>query len=193
MDRRWFAGVALAALVGAVPVARAGDDDGGDARPRLRVHGEGDRPVELYLGEDRISLDEFLSRTGHADRAHRIATRRKLRIGLIGGGAAVLLTGVGLALWGETCDSTHDVTGDCVGRKTRMHGIALVVVLVGAGGVVLGRELSSLRPSRGELEAMAWDYDNHGGGAGTGSADVRTRVIPYVDPHGGGVALARAW
>lgn len=134
----------------------------------------------LFLGDTKISLDEFLAIAGEEDIRSDMRTRKWAKRGLIGGGVASIVAGVVVAFTGPACNRetmSFDDYEECIGAKSaRKNGAA---GLVGVGLVLgaLSVQISAGAPSEQQLRRFAARYN-------------RVVVSPEVTDHGAGLAIS---
>ncbi len=213
----------------AAPTAAAGDGGGATARPpaprpapaapepdrrphrtvtgpRLSVGGPegliGSKQRGLFLGDRKLTLDEFLRTAGSADVLGRMRTRRWVRRGLILGAVVAAATGVVMQYTARDCTpppglSVHPEAEACEAGRNAIQGQGFAIF---AGGAVVGAitsQLGSERPDDEELRRIAAHYNRvgagHGGDDHGGDDQARSpsiSVAPMATSGGGGLVLS---
>ncbi len=149
----------------------------------------------LFIGDQRVDLEEFLIVAGRQDVVDRIERRYWLRVGLVAGGAVVGLGGLAYALTRRSCDGEIDEMGpgnalqDCQDERAQRGLLGTLAAFAGGGLIVGGFTASNRRPGRAELRAIA-RAANHGSSP---EADAAVVIAPAISPRSAGVVLTLAF
>jgi zinc protease len=151
--------------------------------PRLSVGvPEGDESstaTGLFLGERKISVDEFLRIAGENEALSSVRSRRWLRQGLFGAAVVGAAASVVIVLTAPGCDNlpTYAQEEQCQRDSSAQKNYA--VYTLGAGAILgaIGSQIDSGEPTESELRAIAARYN-------------RVVVAPDVNAKGGGVVIS---
>jgi len=149
----------------------------------------------LFVGDRQVDLDEFLRAAGRLDVVDRIDQRRRLRLGLVVGGAVVGLGGLVYALPRASCDGEVNEPGpgnaleDCTDARAQRGLLGTLTAFAGAGLIIGGVTASDRRPGRAELRAIA-RASNRGAAP---AADAAVVIAPALSPRSAGVVLTLAF
>lgn len=149
----------------------------------------------LFVGDRQVDLDEFLRAAGRLDVVDRIDQRRRLRLGLVVGGAVVGLGGLVYALTRASCDGEVNEPGpgnaleDCTDARAQRGLLGTLTAFAGGGLIIGGVTASDRRPGRAELRAIARASNR----AGAPAADAAVVIAPAVALRSAGVVLTLAF
>ncbi len=149
----------------------------------------------LFIGDRQVDLDEFLLVAGRQDVVDRIDQRRRLRLGLVVGGALVGLGGLVYAVTRASCDSEVNEPGpgnaleDCNDARAQRGLLGTLTAFAGGGLIIGGVTASDRRPGRAELRAIARASNR----AGAPAADAAVVIAPADALRSAGVVLTLAF
>ena len=149
----------------------------------------------FFHGGVEVSLDEFLRVAGHDDEADSIRSRRRVRIGMMIGGALGLAVSGFYGLTTRDCNAIIDTQDheDCLDANHDQRTKASLIFIAGGLTTLFGINLSSLRPDARRLREYADAHNYPHRPAPTKTADQDLILTPTVTAGGLGLSLGGAF
>ena len=133
----------------------------------------------LFLGDTRISVEEFLRIAGEEEVLTSMRRRTWIRRGMFAAGIAGLATSVYLMVTLPDCDGIQGFRDreECVNRNSATKNDAAFSLAIGGVIAAIGSQIDKGEPSRNELRRFAARYN-------------RVVVAPEVNRNGGGLVVS---